>query len=54
MDVGLGPPVAAAPFLGVVDRHLPHVPRQRERQFPSGVRDAEEGVSERAPWCGPP
>jgi len=24
------------------------MPRKRERQFPSGIRDAEEGVSDRA------
>ena len=54
MNVGLGPPVATAPFLGVVDRHLPDVARDRERQFPSGVRDAEDGVGERGPLVRSP
>lgn len=54
VDVVLGPPVAAAPFLGVVDRHLSHVPRERERQFPSGVCNAEDGVGDRGPLMRSP
>jgi len=47
VDVRLGSPISAAGLLGVVDRHLPDVPRQRVGQLPGGVRDAEDGVSER-------
>ena len=47
VDVRLGSPIAAAGLLGVVDRHLPDVPREREGQLPGGVGDAEDGVGER-------
>jgi hypothetical protein len=36
VDVRLGSPIAAAGLLGVVDRHLPDVPREREGQLPGG------------------
>lgn len=47
MNVGFGSPVPAAPPLTVMDRHLPNVPRQRDRQLPAGVGDTEQRVRER-------
>src|SRR5262249_57826878 len=44
VDVVLGPPVSAAPVLAVMDWHLPDVARDRDRQLPRWVRNAEDSA----------
>src|SRR5688572_10780399 len=47
VDVDLGATVPTAGLLGVVDRHLSDVARERIREFSCWIGDAEDGVRER-------
>jgi hypothetical protein len=52
VDIGLASPVAAAPALAVVDRHLADMARERDRELSGRVGDPKQGIRERGALVG--